>query len=214
MSKNILIIGMGAGLSMGVAKRFAAEGFGIGMISRNADKLKKYQDEFQEQAIPAYYRAVDVADTDALLKAIDELKKEMDGIYVLNYNAVDARYVHLMDEKVDDLVKGFRISVGNAFAAVRHLRDELKKYKGAVLLTGGGTAITPMHEFATISLGKAGIRNLAFQLNDALKKDGIYVGTLTVNGAIDPKSAKHNPTVLAQKFWDMYRKREKVEVIH
>ena len=40
------IIGMGRGISLAVARRFAAEGFRIGMISRDADELRTLASEF------------------------------------------------------------------------------------------------------------------------------------------------------------------------
>ncbi|SEJ37279.1 short chain dehydrogenase [Dyadobacter sp. SG02] len=41
MNKSLLIIGAGTGLRRAVAERFAAEGFTISLISRNAANLEK-----------------------------------------------------------------------------------------------------------------------------------------------------------------------------
>ncbi len=44
MANEILtIIGMGQGISLAVAKRFAKEGFSVAMISRTKEKLKNNQ---------------------------------------------------------------------------------------------------------------------------------------------------------------------------
>lgn len=88
----------------------------------------------------------------------------------------------------------------------------MRQTKGAVLLTGGGFSLNPNHEFGSLSLGKAGLRNLALQLNEALKEDDIYVGTLTINGHIQEESDLYSPSILANMFWEMYISRIDAEI--
>jgi short-subunit dehydrogenase len=205
---------MGPGMSMGLAEKFGKEGFKVGMISRTESKLQGFVEALRQKGIMSDYAVADVSDTSQLLSALRSLKKRLGRIDVLEYNAVDARYVNIMDEDVDDLVKGFRISVGNAYAAVMELLPELRQTKGAVLLTGGGTATLPNPDFASISLGKAGIRNLAYQLNRTLKEQGVFVGTVTVGGWIQHESETHSPEILAEKFWSLYQSRDEVELVY
>jgi short-subunit dehydrogenase len=214
MSKSIIIIGMGPGLSLGLARKFGREGFKVGMVSRTASKLFAFQEQLKSEGITSVFETADVADTQQLLKAINKLKSNLGRVDVLLYNAVDYRYKHILDETVEDLTVGFRVSVGNAFTAVKTLQADLEATGGAVLLTGGGTANYPNPDMATISLGKAGIKNLAYQLNKALAPSGVYVGTVTISGAIDPKSETHSPELLANKFWELYKAREKAEMVY
>jgi short-subunit dehydrogenase len=122
--------------------------------------------------------------------------------------------IPLMEETADSLTTGFRISVGNVLEAVKALMDDLLESKGSVLLTGGGSANYPNASIASISLGKAGIQSLAYMLSDSLKTKGIYVGTLTVSGWINPESKTHSPAILAEKFWKMNKDRKVVEVTY
>jgi short-subunit dehydrogenase len=117
-----------------------------------------------------------------------------------------------MAETVEDLTRGFKISVANCFAAAKDLLPELQRNAGSILITGGGTANYPNPAMATISLGKAGVRNLALQLHQACKSVGVFAGTVTINGAIDPASAVHNPDSLAEKFWQLNQRRDQAEV--
>ena len=121
---------------------------------------------------------------------------------------------NLMEETVEDLTKGFKVNVANAFAAAKALLADLKENKGSVLFTGGSSAIYPNTDIDTISLGKAALRILTYQLRDALKADHIFVGTVTINGKISPTSKTHSPKILAQKFWDLNQARNQVEIIH
>lgn len=214
MKLAIIIVGMGPGLSLGVAKRFGAEGYKIGMISRNADKLQGFVETLAADNIEAVYAVADVGDTGQLLSALHELQKELGRVDVLHYNAVDYRTKHILEENIDDLTQGFKISVGNALEAVKFLRPKLQESSGSVLFTGGGSADRPSPEMGSISLGKAGIRNLAYQLNEALQPDDIFVGLVTVNGWIRWESETHSPTLIAEKFWELYRFQEGAEVQH
>lgn len=214
MKKTIIIIGMGPGLSMSTARRFGKEGYQIGMISRTEHKLKLYQQELDELGITAAYETVDVADDKKLKEALDALVGKFGGLDVLHYNAVDYRIKDIMLEDIEDLVTGFRISVGNALVAVRHVLPHLEKAKGAVLLTGGGAANYPNPAMGTISLGKAGIKNLTYQLDAALKERNVYVGTVTVSGWIKRESATHSPDILADKFWELHVDRDQIELVY
>jgi short-subunit dehydrogenase len=214
MKKNIVIVGMGPGLSQAVARRFGREGYQVGMIARSLDKLQELKHALEADGVVAYGSVADASDSHALVKALDVLKASLGSIDALHYNAVDMRMVHILEDDPEALVNGFRTSVVNALVAVKHLRSELAASKGSVLITGGGSANFPQPEMGTISLGKAGVRNLAFQLNKALKSDGIYVGTLTVSGWIHPDSTTHSPDLLAGKFWQLFTEKSVVEIVH
>lgn len=129
-----------------------------------------------------------VADTQQMIQAINEIKNKLGSISVLQYNAVDYRMKNLMEETVENLTNGFKMNVANAFATTKELLADLKENQGSVLLTGGGSGINPNAEMASISLGKAGIRNLTLQLHEVLKADHIFVGTIIIFGWINPNS--------------------------
>lgn len=210
MKRTIIIIGMGPGLGLGMANKFGSEGFKVGMISRDVEKLKKYQAQLKEAGI----ESADVANTRQLLLALDKLVKNLGGLNVLHYNAVDYRVKNILLEHIDDLTNGFKLSVGNVIEAVNRVLPTLKASKGSILLTGGGTSNNPNPDFCSISLAKAGIKNLAYQFSAALKNEDVYTGTLNIQGFISEDSPKHSPKLLAEEFWLMNERRETVEVMY
>lgn len=212
MNKNIIIVGAGPNLSLGIAEKFAENNFSIGIISRSEEKLKTQVADFKAKGIKAEYAVADAYNALQLESAVNELVTRLGSVEVLLYNAAAMKYKNIMDETTEDLVDDYRISVANAFHCIKILYNQLKETKGAILLTGGGLALYPNPQVGSLSLGKAGLRNLAYQLNEVLKNNNIYVGTLTVNNSISPESETHSPKILADKFWEMYENRTEVEI--
>jgi short-subunit dehydrogenase len=212
MNKNVIIIGAGPGLSQGIAEKFGTEGYVVGLISRNEEKLKQQVIDLKSLGVNSFYAIANAYDKDSLNDAIISLKEKIGKIDTLVYNAAALKMKNLMDESTDDLVDDFKISVANAFHTVKLLYQDLKEMQGTVLFTGGVFAINPSPQFGSLSLGKAALRNLAFQLHQELKADNIYVSTLTINGYIQHSSETHSPKILAEKFWNMHQTRSEVEI--
>jgi len=211
MEKSILIIGAGPGLSRSVAEKFAKEGFTINLVSRNQDNLEKLKQELNAKGIDVNYAVADAGEADQLTKAVAELSDAHSGFDAVLYNAAVLKAKNILEETSESLTHEFTINVANALHTLQLTHAGLKQKKGALLLTGGGLALDPSAEYGSLSIGKAGIRNLAYQLHDQLKDDEIYVGLLTVAGFILPNSETHSPEILADLFWNLYNERTAVE---
>lgn len=212
MGKSIIIIGAGPGLSRAVAEKFGKNGYFVGLISRNEQKLQKMATELNSKKIQTFYYKADAYDRAQLEKALNKLSLKFGGVSVLFYNVAPARKKDLFQETVPDLIDDFRLTVGHGLFATQLLYNDLKASSGSVLFTGSGFASFPQHEFGSLSLSKAGIKSLTKQLYKALKPDGIYVGTLTIRGYIEAGSKTHSPEILAEKFWEMHQERSRAEV--
>ena len=212
MGKSILIIGAGPGLSRSVAERFGREGFSVSLVSRNVANLENLKSTLERQGINAVYAAADAANAQGLKEAIGSLSQAVAGFDVVLYNAAVVKSLDIMDEDPQVLTHEFSINVSNALTSIQAAYEGLRQKKGAFLLTGGGLGVTPAAAYGSLSIGKAGVRSLAYQLHDRLKDEGIYVGLLTVAGFINPESATHSPALLAKLFWKMCVERTEVEI--
>ena len=210
MKKSLLIIGAGPGLSQSVAERFAKEGFTINLISRNATNLEKIKSGLQARGIEVAYATADAGNAGQLKEAIKSLSTQH-GFDVVLYNAAVVKALDIIEENPEVLVSDFTINVANALTVMQITHESLKQNKGAFLLTGGGLGVSPAAAYGSLSIGKAGVRSLAYQLHDRLKDEGIFVGLLTVAGFINPDSETHSPEHLANLFWGMYSERTEVE---
>src|SRR5580692_1279403 len=103
MSKSILIIGAGPGISTAVAKKFGQNGYSIGLINRNVETAKAIINSLAEKGITAFSSPADVADTAALQGAITDLKQKLGGINVLLYNAAAIKVKNILSETAEEL---------------------------------------------------------------------------------------------------------------
>jgi short-subunit dehydrogenase len=212
MGKSILIIGAGPGLSRSVAERFGREGFSVSLVSRNVDNLENLKSTLERQGINALYAAADAANAEGLKEAIGSLSQAVAGFDVVLYNAAVVKALDIMDEDPQVLTHEFSINVSNALTSIQAAYEGLRQKKGAFLLTGGGLGVTPAAAYGSLSIGKAGVRSLAYQLHERLIGEGIYVGLLTVAGFINSDSPTHSPELLASLYWKMYTERSQVEI--
>ncbi len=212
MKKSLVIVGAGPGLSSSVAEKFASEGFSIKLVSRSAVNLERLKRKLEARGIDIAFSTADAGSITQLNESIKTLSVGTSGFDVVLYNAAVVKARDIMEESPEELTREFTINVANALGTLQATYEGLQKNKGAFLLTGGGLGVNPSADYGSLSIGKAGVRSLAYQLHDRLKKDGIYVGLLTVAGFINPDSETHSPALLADLFWKLYSERTEVEI--
>jgi short-subunit dehydrogenase len=206
-NKSILIIGAGPGIAMGVAQKFGKEGYSVGLISRNKEKLEKLTQELSKKGISSTFATADAGNPEELTVAIQTLRNELPNIETVHYNAAVLRSLNVLDNEPKELLHDLNVGIVGAVTTIQAVRDDLKEAEGSFLLTGGGFAEYPMATYGSISLAKAGIKNLTKQLHDALKPEGIYVGSVSVNGMVSPTDEKYNPTAIGNVFFELNHSR-------
>ncbi len=205
MSNIVAIVGMGEGLGLGIARRFAQEGFTIAMLARNASKLQSLGEILQSEGYTALSFVADAGSAPSLQAALEQVRSQVGAPTVLVYNAVVPRVVNVLQETADSLTNDFKVNVAGALAATQAVLPAMQAQgSGTILFTGGGFALYPSPDFASISIGKAGIRSLAKTLSDALRPQGIRAGTITICGTVDAADAKYNPASIAAAYWTFH----------
>ncbi|QIP13253.1 SDR family NAD(P)-dependent oxidoreductase [Spirosoma aureum] len=212
MAKVLSVVGVGPGISLAVAHRFAREGFAVALISRDLAKVEGYVNDLKAAGIEAGAFEYDSADSASLETALKQVEKQLGPTTVLHYNAASLHKGSLEQETADSLVADFRVNTANIVLAVNTVRGKMVPGEGGILLTGGGLAYMNATDYLSLTLGKAATVTLANLLNKTLKPAGIFVGTITVSGTVRPTAEKHTPDNIAEEFWKLYSDRSTVEV--
>jgi short-subunit dehydrogenase len=208
--KILLIVGAGPGISLNTARKFGKEGFNVALISRNMESLQKYENKLKNDGIAAKGFPGDISSVESLKTAINAVIQTYGKIDVLLYNAAAGRPGKPTTLSVGQLVEDFKISVAGALTSVKEVIPHMEN--GTILLTGGGLALHPYADYASLAIGKAGIRNLAYSLHQELSPKGIYVGTLTINGFVQ-EGSYFSPENIANTFYSMYENQTGTEII-
>jgi NADP-dependent 3-hydroxy acid dehydrogenase YdfG len=211
---SIVIVGAGPNLGAAVARRFGREGFAVGLISRNADKLDAMAEDLAKEGIRAAAAPADIRDAAALSAAITSLADQLGPVEVLEYSPLPAREFMkpILETSVDDVRGPLEFSVlGAVAAATTVLEPMLDRGTGTILFTTGGAAINPYPLRAGVGISFAAEVAYARMLHDELADRGIHVAHAAIGGRIAP-GADHEPDDVAELLWRHHTERSTFQV--
>lgn len=202
---KLLLIGMGPGNGLSIAKRFGRAGFEILMVARKEAALQHFKTELANAGIKSEAFAVDISDDMAFAQLLEKIAHDHTDIDILHYNASAYNPAKPSEIKLDVFMKDLKTNIVGAILAVQAVMPQFKKRNhGVIFFTGGGTAIKAPAMLASLGIGKAAIRNLTFSLADECKDYGIHVATITISGMV--KAGTHfDPDLIADEFWRLYQ---------
>ena len=120
---TIAIVGAGQGLGAAVARRFGAEGFSVGLISRNQARADALAAQLTREGIQAAGFAADVRDPAALAAALESVTETLGPIEVLQYSPLPQKDFMrpVMETTPADLVGPVEFSIYGPVAAVHQV---------------------------------------------------------------------------------------------
>ena len=190
MTKSILIIGAGPGIGQAVARRFGREGWTVVLSARNAERLSTLVAELSAEGITAHASPADASDRAALQAAIAEADRITGGLTAVHYNAAALRVQDLFSMTDDEIDQDLTLNIGGGLHAIRAAATQFGNRGGAILITGGGLALTPHADYASLGLGKAALRNVVQALAEPLAARNIRIAMATVAAHILPGSSE------------------------
>lgn len=199
------IIGFGPGVSRSVGRRFAQEGYQLAIVARNPDKLKASVATLRADRIDAYPFAADAGSETSLTEAFRAIHELLGETNVLIYNANGSPGGVPSALTPEQLLADLRVNVTGALLSVQAVLPAMQQAKkGTILLTGGGLALSPFKDYASLAIGKAGLRSLAIMLNQELSGQGIHAATVTIGGQIEP-GTHFDPDKIAAEYWRLHQ---------
>ena len=224
MSKTIVVVGFGPGISTSVAERFGAAGFAVALVARSEARLAAGVAALKAKGVTAAAFTGDAGDPVSIRAAIARARAALGPITVIHWNAFGAGIGDLLAAAPEAMRDLFDVAVVGLLAAVEEALPDLKRAgDGAILVTNGAFGdATPQMDALAIQLKAMGTaltnaakHKLVGLLSERLRADGVYVGEVMVAGAIkgtpfDNGSMTIQGATVAERFWDLYQGRGEI----
>lgn len=194
MSRTIVIVGYGPGISTGVAETFGAQGFNIALVGRSAERLDAGVAALAAKNVTAAAFPADAGDTAAITAAIGRVRDRFGSITAIHWNAYGSGETGDLLTADPAAISGvFSVAIDGLVAAVAAALPDLKAAgDGAVLITNGAFGdLDPVIDGYAVSgnnmglaLANAAKKKLTGLLVQRLKPEGVHVGEVMIAGAI------------------------------
>lgn len=200
-----IIVGVGPGLGMALARAFANDGHDIALVARTADKLAPYVEELTGTGVKAGAYAADAGDPDSLRSTLRLAIDDLGAPEVLLYNAAVLRTDTPLDGDDEGWANALAVDVLGAKVAAETVVPAFAEGKGTLLFTGGGLAVSPSPEYASLSVGKAALRAYVTTLHDAHAETDIHATSVTIDGGIGGGEDRFEPDAIASRYLALHR---------
>lgn len=208
MSGTAVIIGAGPGLGMALARRFGNAGYALGLLARNAARLRDGASVLREAGIHAAAYPADALDAEGLRTALDSVTHDLGPIDVLVWaigpgSTTITPAAQVTPERMLDQVA---LHVGGAVTATQQvLPTMLARGSGTVLLATGASSVIPIAALGDVGIAMAGLRNWALSLRAAVARSGVHVATVTIATLIASGHPDGDPDAVAERFLVLHR---------
>ena len=213
MAQTVVITGVGEGLGASLARKFAREGYQVGMFARSADYLGQLQKEITKGGGQALGVPTNITDAEQVGQGFNRVRESFGPVDILINHAGNATWAGLLDLKVEEFEQAWRVGPYGSFLCTREaVPDMLKKGSGTILFSGATSSIRGRGGALAFSSAKFGVRGLAESLARELWPKNIHVAHVIIDGGIgssqiakdssfNPDEAWLNPDSMADTYW-------------
>ena len=183
MSEPICVIsGVGPGTGSALVRRFAAGGYRVAMLARNAERLA----DLAKQVPSAKAYVCDVSDPSQVDAGLASVERDMGSPSVLIHNAVGGAWGTFTEIDPAVLNRNFQVNtMGLLYLARRLAPAMVVAGKGAIVVTGNTSAQRGRASFAGFAPTKAAQRILAEAMARDLGPKGVHVAYIVIDAVID-----------------------------
>jgi NAD(P)-dependent dehydrogenase (short-subunit alcohol dehydrogenase family) len=197
---GIVVVGVGPGIGLAVARRFVGEGMSAGLIARSERSVKAAVEEFRGSEVLGV--VADSTDEAGLRSALDRVVEAYGVPDVVVYNAAVIQADGLGDLSAQQQLDAWAVNVVGAITTASHVVPAMaERGSGSFLVTGGMPQ--PKPDYLSLSLGKAGLRTLVTLLDQQYGAGGVHVACVTIGGGVAPGSG-WDPDDIANHYWRLH----------
>ena len=210
------ILGVGPGLGASIARRFAREGFAVGLMARREESLSGAREEVEGEGGTVVSVETDATDAVSVAGAFDQVRDDLGDPEVFVYNAGAFQMGGILELDPEQFDNCLRANCSGAFyGAQQVLPSMVERGRGTIILTGATASLRGSARFAALSTGKFGLRALAQSIAREFWPQGIHVAHVVIDGQINtprvremsPGREEHtmlSPNAIAEAYWQLH----------
>lgn len=168
------VTGASRGIGRSVAQRLAKDGRHVVLVSRSAGPLSDLASQIKDAGGSASFKAVDIADSAAFAKSIEEVAAEHGRLDILVNNAgitKDGLVLRMSDEDWNAVIQ---TNLTSAFVAIRAAaREMMRKKFGRIVNIGSTSGVVGNAGQANYAAAKAGLIGLTKTIARELGGKGV-----------------------------------------
>jgi 3-oxoacyl-[acyl-carrier protein] reductase len=178
-SKVVMITGGSRGVGLATARRLAAEGAAVVLVSRDRDRLEAAAAEIRAAGGRVAGVKGDVTDRLSLARAVLETESQFGGLDVLINNAGIGRYGPIADQQPEEWRRVIEVNVLGVFHATRAALPALRRRGGGqIIAISSGAARTGYPNMSAYCTSKAALEGFMRALAAEVAEEPIKVATL------------------------------------
>jgi 3-oxoacyl-[acyl-carrier protein] reductase len=211
-SRVAIVTGASRGIGRAIARRLAADGRRVVLMSRSPGPLEELAGEIEAEGGSASALPVDVGDSAALAQAVERVAAEEGRLDILVNNAGITRdnlALRMSDEEFDEVL---RVNLKSAFVACRAAaRPMMKGRFGRLVNIGSTSGVIGNAGQANYCAAKAGLTGMTKSFARELGSKGVTANVIAP-GFIQTDMTASLPEDATRKFIEMLSIRRPGEV--
>jgi NAD(P)-dependent dehydrogenase (short-subunit alcohol dehydrogenase family) len=196
-----VVVGVGPGMGMSLARRFAPQG-PVALVVRDAASGQAYVDELAAAGHVASAYLADIGDEASLRAAFGEIRGTLGDPDLVIFNASVGAAGTPESVATSDLREAFEVGVLGAVVSFQESVPAMRERgSGTFIATGSGVALNPWPGGTAITLAKASLRAFVLAAARDLDGTGVHVATVTIDGVLGGPGFE--PDTVAERFWEL-----------
>jgi NAD(P)-dependent dehydrogenase (short-subunit alcohol dehydrogenase family) len=211
---SVLVAGVGPGLGIALAKRFAHDGYRVAMLARSRERLAALAAQAPDRLVPM---PCDVTDPAQVSAAFEETEGRLGSLACAIFNAGAYRQGSILDIAPNDFEHCWRVGAFAGFLIGQAAAQRMvARGSGTILFTGATASLRGGANFANLASPKFALRALAQSMARELGPRGIHVAHVIIDGQIggttrgdddDARApdSKLAPDAIAEAYFNLHR---------
>ena len=212
LNRVALITGVGPGLGSALARRFAREGFQVGLLARSAEFIQTLAEEISASSTRAISVVADVSRPAEARAAMQRVRENLGSIGVLIHNPSSALGQGLLGTTPQQFEYRWRVAVLGGFVCAQETAPDMLQAGDGVMLFTGATSSVRGGGWLAFSSAKFAVRGLAQSLARELWPQGVHVAHVIIDGLIGRSQDQErvpaeepllDPERIADAYWHL-----------